>query len=264
MPPRKAGSYTSPNATQFLFSFMSPVCNTGCVLWIIINKTTDIFLFNRTFLFPCNPWTFSLLCLLELNVTFTSRTTENLLSQTWQISCRAAKDVGCRAQVHLNELCLLSFIQIPFFKKKSQIHVYLSLSPHQFVHSWICHYCIHFSSCTWPRVSISSTNKPSVPLCYLQDFSSDVLLAALTLDAKHGVVVHLAEGDSIPDRTTQDKSADLRQRGAEDTLHITRETAQSLWILRVQHVWADSAQQAIKEGAGWSSRCRHPTEVIKL
>lgn len=135
MPPRKAGSYTSPNATQFLFSFMSPVCNTGCVLWIIINKTTDIFLFNRTFLFPCNPWTFSLLCLLELNVTFTSRTTENLLSQTWQISCRAAKDVGCRAQVHLNELCLLSFIQIPFFKKSHRfMSIYLSLPISSSIH----------------------------------------------------------------------------------------------------------------------------------
>lgn len=53
--------------------------------------------------------------------------------------------------------------------------------------------------------------------CYLQDFPGDVLLAALTLDAKHGVVVHLTVGDSIPEKRTQDKGAD--ERGSAFTSH---------------------------------------------
>lgn len=53
--------------------------------------------------------------------------------------------------------------------------------------------------------------------CYLQDFPGDVFLAALTLDAKHGMVVHLTVGDSIPEKRTQDKWAD--ERGSAFTSH---------------------------------------------
>lgn len=63
------------------------------------------------------------------------------------------------------------------------------------------HPSIHPPFCASPRLS-ALKNKPSAISHYLQDFSSDVFLAALTLDAKHGVVVHLTVGDSIPDRTT--------------------------------------------------------------
>lgn len=52
--------------------------------------------------------------------------------------------------------------------------------------------------------------------CYLQDFPGDVLLAALTLDAKHGVVVHLTVGDSIPEKRTQEWAD---ERGSPFTLH---------------------------------------------
>lgn len=123
--------------------------------------------------------------------------------------------------------------------KKAQLHVYLSLP-------------LPISSSFHESVIIVSISLPvpdpewvfplhttqSVLLCYLQDFSSDVLLAALTLDAKHGVVVHLTEGDSIPDGTTQDKSADRRQHGAADTLRITPETTQSPTILHMSELTA--------------------------
>ena len=44
-------------------------------------------------------------------------------------------------------------------------------------------------------------------LSHLQDFPGDVLLAAFTLDAVHGVVVLLAVGDPIPARTSTHKVA---------------------------------------------------------
>lgn len=52
---------------------------------------------------------------------------------------------------------------------------------------------------------------PAEPLApskatYLQYFPSDVLLTALTLDSKHGVVIHLAVGDPIPVWRTQENS----------------------------------------------------------
>lgn len=43
---------------------------------------------------------------------------------------------------------------------------------------------------------------------YLQNFSSDELLTALTLDPKHGVVVGLAVGDAISEGHTRDKGQD--------------------------------------------------------
>lgn len=52
-------------------------------------------------------------------------------------------------------------------------------------------------------------------MLYLQDFPGDVLLAVLTLDAKHGVVVHLTVGDSIPERRTQE----MDERGSVWTQH---------------------------------------------
>lgn len=46
-------------------------------------------------------------------------------------------------------------------------------------------------------------HNPRVP--YFEDFPSDVLLAVLTLDAEHGVVVQLTIGDPIPGGVAQNK-----------------------------------------------------------
>lgn len=51
-------------------------------------------------------------------------------------------------------------------------------------------------------------------MLYLKDFPCNVLLTALTLDAKHGVVVHFTVGDPVPVRMTQDKQAGQRQAQA--------------------------------------------------
>lgn len=47
-------------------------------------------------------------------------------------------------------------------------------------------------------------------MLYLKDFPCNVLLTALTLDAKHGVVVHFTVGDPVPVKMTQDKQAGQR------------------------------------------------------
>lgn len=67
-------------------------------------------------------------------------------------------------------------------------------------HGWL-------QSAKWTRPQWDRNRRE---LFYLQDFPGDVHLAVLTLDAKHGVVVHLTVGDSIPERRTQRRRIDER------------------------------------------------------
>jgi len=77
---------------------------------------------------------------------------------------------------------------------------------------------------------------------YLQDFPSDVFLTALTLDAKHGMVIHLTVGNPIPVKTTQNKR---RHQICFTSYRVQSRASQS----HMQHVREDITQQDFGETA---------------
>lgn len=94
-------------------------------------------------------------------------------------------------------------------------------------HSWTT--CYILASSKLP-LSIYSECNPSTLWPYLQDFSGDVLLAALALDAKHGVVVHLTVGDPIPGGTNRARKQ-IRDSAGDQTnfIEVNRQDSASAW-----------------------------------